>query len=73
MSKKLFWLSKRQWARIEPDLPRDMRVVERVDDRRVISGIVHALRSGCRWCDLRMPMGNTGKLAGLSAFNAQAT
>ena len=25
--------------------------VERVDDRRVISGIVHVLKSGCRWCD----------------------
>jgi transposase len=23
----------------------------RVDDRRVISGIIHVLRSGCRWCD----------------------
>jgi transposase len=23
----------------------------RVDDRRVISGIVHVLRSGCRWAD----------------------
>ena len=23
----------------------------RSDDRRVISGIVHVLRSGCRWCD----------------------
>ena len=21
------------------------------DDRRVISGIVHVLKSGCRWCD----------------------
>src|SRR3546814_6045358 len=23
----------------------------RVDDRRVISGILHVLKSGCRWCD----------------------
>jgi len=22
-----------------------------VDDRRAISGIVHVLKSGCRWCD----------------------
>ena len=22
-----------------------------MDDRRVISGIVHVLKSGCRWCD----------------------
>src|SRR6201985_36963 len=25
--------------------------VGRADDRRVISGIVHVLKSGCRWCD----------------------
>jgi len=51
MSKKLFWLSDKQWARIERYLPTDVRGVPRVDDRRVISGIVHVLRSGCRWCD----------------------
>lgn len=28
-----------------------MRGVERADDRRVISGIVHVLKCGCRWCD----------------------
>ena len=32
-------------------MPRDVRGKARVDDRRVISGIVHVLRSGCRWCD----------------------
>ena len=51
MRKNLFWLSDEQWKRIEPHLPRDVRGVERADDRRVISGIVHVLRSGCRWCD----------------------
>jgi transposase len=51
MSRKLFWLSDKQWARIERYLPTDVRGVPRVDDRRVISGIVHVLRSGCRWCD----------------------
>jgi transposase len=51
MSRKLFWLSDEQWARIEPYLPTDVRGVERVDDRRVISGIVHVLKIGCRWCD----------------------
>ena len=44
MSRKLFWLSDQQWARIEPHLPRDVRGVERADDRRVISGIVHVLK-----------------------------
>jgi transposase len=32
-------------------LPNKPRGVPRVDDRRVISGIVHVLRSGCRWAD----------------------
>src|SRR4051794_32846223 len=51
MRRNLFWLSDEQWKRIESHLPTDVRGVERVDDRRVISGIVHVLRSGCRWCD----------------------
>ena len=51
MRKNLFWLSDEQWERIQPHLPTDVRGVERVDDRRVISGIVHVLRTGCRWCD----------------------
>ena len=51
MRRNLFWLSDEQWKRIEPHLPTDVRGVERVDDRRVISGIVHVLKSGCRWCD----------------------
>ena len=51
MRKNLFWLSDEQWARIEPHLPTDVRGVERKDDRRVISGIVHVLKSGCRWSD----------------------
>src|ERR1700733_11110161 len=51
MSRNLFWLSDEQWCRIEPHLPTGVRGVPRVDDRRVISGIVHVLKSGCRWCD----------------------
>src|SRR3981189_3605390 len=51
MSRNLFWLSDEQWARNEPHLPTDVRGVERADDRRVISGIIHVLKSGCRWCD----------------------
>ena len=51
MRQNLFWLSDEQWARIEPHLPSDVRGVERADDRRVISGIIHVLKSGCRWCD----------------------
>ena len=51
MRTNLFWLSDEQWGRIEAHLPTDVRGVERADDRRVISGIVHVLKSGCRWCD----------------------
>ena len=51
MRKNLFWLSDEQWERIGPHLPTDVRGVERQDDRRVISGIVHVLKSGCRWQD----------------------
>ena len=46
-----FWFSDAQWARIEPLLPTDVRGKTRVDDRRVLSGIVHALRCGGRWTD----------------------
>jgi hypothetical protein len=45
VSRNLFWLSDEQWKRIEPFLPTDVRGVERVDDRRVISGIVQMLKS----------------------------
>ena len=51
MSKGIYWLSDAEWARIEPLLPRGRRGARRVDDRRVISGIVHMLRSGARWRD----------------------
>jgi transposase len=46
-----FWFSDAQWRRIAPLLPTNVRGKERVDDRRVLSGIVHALRSGGRWGD----------------------
>src|SRR5271155_4906940 len=46
-----FWLSEKQFARLEPHLPTDTRGKPRVDDRRVISGIVHVLKSGGRWID----------------------
>ena len=45
-----FWLSKEQLARIEPYFPLS-HGVPRVDDRKVISGIIHVLRNGLRWRD----------------------
>lgn len=51
MGKLLTWLSDAEWARIEPLLPKGRCGARRVDDRRVISGIVHMLRIGARWRD----------------------
>jgi transposase len=51
MASALFWLSDTEWSKIEALMPRGRRGAHRVDDRRVISGIVHMLRSGARWRD----------------------
>jgi transposase len=51
MSEDFFWLSDEQFARISPCLPTDTRGKPRVDDRRVISGIIHVIKSGGRWID----------------------
>jgi transposase len=48
---RLFWLSDEAWAAIEPHLPKNQPGARRVDDRRVISGILHVLKTGCRWKD----------------------
>ncbi len=46
-----FWLSEDAWAAIEPLLPTVYAGARRQDDRRIISGIIHVLRCGCRWQD----------------------
>ena len=46
-----FWLSDAQFARLQPLLPNKVRGVPRVDDRRVIIGISHVIRSGLMWRD----------------------
>ncbi len=47
---ELIWLSEAQMRRIEPDFPLS-HGVPRVDDRRVISGIIFVIRNGLRWRD----------------------
>ena len=47
----LFWLTDEQWTVLEPFMPVNQPGARRVDDRRVISGIVHMLKSGARWRD----------------------
>jgi transposase len=47
----LFWLSEEQFEKIQPLLPNDVRGVPRVDDRRVLSGILHVIKRGLPWSD----------------------
>ena len=51
MREGLFWLNDRQWARIEPHLPKSLTGPKGDDDRHIISGIVHMFQSGARWRD----------------------
>ena len=53
----LFWLSDAAWSAIERHLPKNGPGARRVDDRRVISGILHVLKVGCRWRDVPVEYG----------------
>jgi transposase len=46
----LFWLTDEQMARLQPLFPRS-HGRPRVDDRRVLSGIIFINRNGLRWRD----------------------
>ena len=46
----LFWLTNEQVARLKPFFPLS-HGVPRVDDRRVLSGIIFVNRNGLRWRD----------------------
>ncbi len=46
----LIWLSQAQMRRIEPYFPLS-HGVPRVDDRRILSGIIFVIRNGLRWRD----------------------
>lgn len=45
----MFWLSDKACAVLEPRLPKNQPGKPRVDDRRVISGILHILKTGGLW------------------------
>jgi len=51
-----FWLSETQILRINRYLPRS-HGVPRVDDRKVVSGIIHVIRNGLRWRDAPLVYG----------------
>lgn len=46
----LYWLSDAQMAKLEPFFPKS-HGKPRVDDRRVLSGIIFINRNGLRWRD----------------------
>ncbi|PKP92725.1 MAG: hypothetical protein CVT75_07205 [Alphaproteobacteria bacterium HGW-Alphaproteobacteria-14] len=46
----LIWLSETQMRRIEPYFPLS-HGIPRVDDRRIVSGIIFVIRNGLRWRD----------------------
>ena len=48
--KKLFYLSHEQIARIKCYFPRS-HGIPRVDDRRVVSGIIYVIKHGLQWKD----------------------
>ncbi len=52
-----FWLSDTQWAKVKPVLPPYVRGKHRVDDRRVVSGILHVLLTACRWSESPLEYG----------------
>ena len=64
-------LSEHEWHKIKPMLPNKPRGVPRVDDRRILNGILWVLRSGAPWRDLpddygRTQLVTTGSFAGAS-------
>jgi putative transposase len=46
----LIWLTETQMLKIEPYFP-SSHGIPRVDDRRIISGIIFVIRNGLRWRD----------------------
>ena len=47
-----FWLTEEQFNKISLLLPNKPRGVPRVDDRRVLSGIIFCIKRGYRWSDV---------------------
>lgn len=53
----LFWFTEEQFNKIKPLLPNKPRGVPRVDDRKVLSGIIFCLQRGYRWSDVPQEYG----------------
>lgn len=62
-----FWLASEQVERLRRHFPK-ARGKPRVDDRRVLSGILHVLRNGLRWQDAPAAYGSHKTLQPLRAM-----
>jgi transposase len=53
MRVNLFWFTDEQWVKVKPHLPTNQPGPERKDedDRRILSGIMHVVKTECRWED----------------------
>lgn len=56
MKSNLYWLSENEMGRLMPYFPKS-RSRLRVDDKRVLSGIIFINRNGLRWCDVPLEYG----------------
>jgi transposase len=70
MMSNLFWLTDAQMARLRPFFPKS-HGKPRVDDRRVLSGIIFINRNGLRWCDAPKEYGPPRPLQPLEAVERQ--
>src|SRR3546814_17780911 len=62
MMSDLYWLTDEQMARLQPYFPKSHGRA-RVDDRRVLSGIIFVNRNGLRWRDAPREYGPAKKLS----------
>jgi transposase len=52
MTRRRYELTDREWTIIAPLLPNKPRGVPRVDDRRVLNGILWRFRTGSPWAEI---------------------
>jgi transposase len=57
MRVNLFWLNDEQWAKIKPLIPMNRPGPKPQNNRRILSGIIHVLKTGCRWQDCPLEYG----------------
>jgi transposase len=66
---RLYRLSDQAWSAIAPHLPRALPGTPRVDARRVISGILPVLKTGCRWRDVPSAYGPPSTIYNRFTYN----